>query len=147
MRTSTILLAAGLAITGVASAVTLRSPAAPAASGEERHAGPDSARVEAFFAALHAADPMLCDMVTDQLGNFWNSMGDDRVGALADAATRRWEPVRDSLFSPVSDASARRRVARALGDDDPCVRRAASRSHGWPRSCRAPTIPPRPTPR
>jgi len=133
MKTSTVLLAAGLALIGVASAVSLGNGSARLAlggsEGESRHAGPDSARVEAFFGALHAADPMLCDMVADQLGNFWNSEGDERVGTLADA-TRSWEPARDSLASPVNDASARRRVMLALSDENACVRRAAAKMLG-----------------
>jgi HEAT repeat protein len=131
MRASSVVLIAGLALTGVASAVTLstRSSLIAAAAHEGRHAGPDSARVEAFFGALHAADPMVCDMVVDQLGNFWNSAGDDGVGTFADG-TRGWEPTRDSLASPVGDVAARRRVTAALGEQNACVRRAAAKMLG-----------------
>lgn len=132
MKTSSVLLAASLTLTGVASAVALASNGPVLAGGmfhERRHAGPDSARVEAFLGALHATDPMICEMVTDQLGNFWSSSGDDGVG-LIDGVSRSWEESRDSLASPVTDAAAQRRVIKALGDDDTCVRRAAAKMAG-----------------
>lgn len=129
MKISSMLLAAALTLTGVASAVAIARQTA-VISGEishgDRHPGPDSARVEAFLGALSATEPMICEMVTDQLGNFWSSWGDEGVGQLADAS-RNWEPVRDSLASAVTDPGARRRLVRALGDDDVCVRRAAAK--------------------
>ncbi|NOT09336.1 MAG: HEAT repeat domain-containing protein, partial [Gemmatimonadales bacterium] len=135
MRASTVVLAAALTITGAAGAVGLARGSGDAviagsfSHDDERRAGPDSARVEAFFRSLHAADPMLCEMVADQLGNFWSSMGDDMIGSLADGA-RRWEPVRDSLAGRVTDAAARRRLLTALGDDDVCIRRTAAKMLG-----------------
>src|ERR1043165_2219505 len=97
--------------------------------GERRHAGPDSARVEAFLGSLRAADPMICEMVADQVRNFWNSDGDFGVGLLSDAS-RSWEAARDSLYGPVTDPAALRRIARALDDPNACVRRAAAKLLG-----------------
>ena len=133
MRSTTALVVAALTVTGGASALALAGGGGISFGSDwdhgSHHAGPDSARVEAFLGALHATAPMVCEMVTDQLGNFWSSEGDDGLGSLADAS-RNWEPARDSLSSPVNDAAARRRLARALGDEDPCVRRAAAKMLG-----------------
>ena len=132
MRSTTALVVAALTVTGGASALALAGGGISFGSDSghgPHHAGPDSARVEAFLGALHSTAPMVCEMVTDQLGNFWSSEGDDGIGSLADAS-RNWEPARDSLSSPVNDAAARRRLARALGDEDPCVRRAAAKMVG-----------------
>ncbi|HEU5219874.1 MAG TPA: HEAT repeat domain-containing protein [Gemmatimonadales bacterium] len=132
MKTSTVLLAASLTLTGVASAVAIvqSGPVLAGSMGHgSRHAGPDSARVEAFFGALRATDPMICEMITDQVGNFWNSEGDEGVGSL-DGGARRWEPVRDSLAGGVTDPAAQRRVLRSLNDDDVCIRRLAAKMMG-----------------
>ena len=51
---------------------------------------PDSARVDLYVTALRNADPMLCEMMADQLGNFWTSYGAYGVGLLADASRRPW---------------------------------------------------------
>jgi len=95
----------------------------------DRSPGPDSARVEAYLGALKATDRMLCEMVVDQVGNFWNSSGDFRVGLLADGS-RTWEPARDSLYGRVTDPAAVRRLTRGLDDPNPCLRRAAAKLIG-----------------
>ena len=95
----------------------------------DRNPGPDSARVEAYLGALRAADPMLCEMVVDQVGNFWNSSGEFRVGLLADGS-RSWEPARDSLYGTVTDPAAIRRLTRGLDDPEACTRRAAAKLLG-----------------
>ena len=100
MKIPTLLLAGTLVSTGAISAVALaRGRATAAASFTDegpRHPGPDSARVELFLGGLRAADPILCQMVADQLGNFWSSYGAHQVGLLADDS-RSWESARDSL--------------------------------------------------
>jgi HEAT repeat protein len=135
MKPSTVLLAATLALTGAASALALAgSQGTPALAGsspgdEPHHAGPDSTRIEAFLGALHAADPMICEMVADQLGNFWSSDGEYGIGALAETS-RNWEPARDSLASPVTDPAALRRLVRGLDDPNACARRAVAKMLG-----------------
>ncbi len=134
MKTSTALVAATLTLTGVASAVALVRNQPVIAGGMfhehgNRHPGPDSARVEAFLGALHATDPMICEMITDQLGNFWNSSGDEGVGLL-EGSNRSWEESRDSLASDVTDPAAQRRIMKALDDNDACVRRTAAKMAG-----------------
>ncbi len=138
MKASSILLTGALALTGAASAVALARGAVQGndaviwTGDDDDHAGPDSARVEMFLGALHAADPMLCEMVADQLGNFWSSEGDYGIGGLADAA-RGWRQTRDSLASRVTDAAALRRLARGLDDPNPCARRVAAKMLGRSR--------------
>jgi len=134
MKTSTALAAATLTLTGVASALALVQNQPVIAGGMlhehgRRHPGPDSARVEAFLGALHATDPMICEMITDQLGNFWSSSGDEGVGLL-EGSNRSWEESRDSLASGVTDPAAQRRVLKAMDDTDACVRRAAAKMAG-----------------
>src|SRR5262245_64153596 len=127
MKALTILLVTATA--GMASWTVARSSPVTPSGQEEEPGGPDSARVVAFFATLRTTDPMLCDMVTDQLGNFWTSGGREGVGQLSDGR-RTWEPIRDSLFSPVSAPAARRMIAGTLGDPSACVRRAAAKMLG-----------------
>ena len=133
MKTSSLLVLAALTLAGAASAVSVTRQniviAGSVDDDESGHAGPDSARVVAYFNALGSADPMLCAMVTDQLGNFWSSEGDDGIGSLADAS-RRWEPARDSLASRITDPAAKRVAFRALAVDDACVRRSAAKMLG-----------------
>ncbi len=133
MKRFTLVALGALTLAGVASAVTAtrqNTVIDGSISGDDdHHAGPDSARVVAWFGALHAADPMVCEMVADQLGNFWSSNGSEGIGALADAS-RRWESSRDSLASPVTDRAARRVAFRALAEDVACVRRSAAKMLG-----------------
>ncbi len=98
-------------------------------SDRDRSAGPDSARVEALLGALHAADPMVCEMVVDQVGNFWNSSGAFRLGLLGDGS-RSWESARDSLYGRVTNPAAIRRLARGLDDPNPCTRRVSAKLLG-----------------
>src|SRR5512145_2372042 len=119
---TTAILAVALALGGAASGLALRQGGVVIIGGgtsDDRRAGPDSARVEAFLTALRSADPMVCEMVSDQVGNFWSSHGDYGVGLLA-GSSRSWESARDSLYGPATGA-ALRRLGRALDDESPCV--------------------------
>ncbi len=98
-------------------------------AGQTGHPGPDSARVETYLNALRSTDPMLCEMIVDQVGNFWNTSGEYRLGLLADAS-RNWERARDSLYGRTTQPAALRRLARGLDDPNPCVRRGAARLLG-----------------
>ena len=108
-----LLLAAG-GVAGAGAGALVRDRAARAGRIQEpaRKDGPDSARVEAFLGALRQADPMICEMLADQVSNFWNHSGDFGIGLLSDG-DRRWEQARDSLYRPPTDPAALRRIARA----------------------------------
>jgi HEAT repeat protein len=98
-------------------------------SSHGRSPGPDSARVESYLAAVRGMEPMYCEMLVDQVGNFWNSSGDFRIGLLAES-NRSWEVARDSLYGATTDPAALRREVRGLDDANPCVRRAAAKLLG-----------------
>ena len=42
-------------------------------SWDHGRAGADSARVASFLTALGRTDPVVCEMISDQIGNFWMS--------------------------------------------------------------------------
>src|ERR1051326_7000875 len=125
-----LLLAAG-GVAGAGAGALVRDRAARAGRIQEpaRKDGPDSARVKAFLGALRQADPMICEMLADQVSNFWNPSGFFAMGFPPDG-DRRWERARDSLSRPPPDPAALRRIARALDEPNPCVRRAAAKLLG-----------------
>jgi HEAT repeat protein len=91
--------------------------------------GPDSARVTRFLTALAAADPLICEMVSDQLGNFWFSDHELAIGRTAD--TRHGlRAAKDSLSRRVHDPAAIRVLSARLDADDPCVRNTAAKMLG-----------------
>ena len=55
----------------------------PAMRGGDRP-GPDSAQVSAFLTAMGRADPIVCEMAVDQLGNSWGRWGGGAPGGLRD---------------------------------------------------------------
>ncbi|HZI21843.1 MAG TPA: HEAT repeat domain-containing protein [Gemmatimonadales bacterium] len=91
--------------------------------------GADSARVAALLAALAHTDPVICDLIGDQLGNFW--MGDDpgRLGRFSDAPAGL-QGAKDSLAATITDPRALALLVATLGTDDPCVRRVAAKLLG-----------------
>jgi len=97
--------------------------------GGPGRAGADSARVATFLAALAHTDPVICDLIGDQLGNFW--MGDDpaRLGRFSDAPTGI-QGAKDSLAGTITDPPALALLVATLGTDNPCVRRAAAKLLG-----------------
>src|SRR5207248_2083389 len=111
--------------------LVLWATAAGAGGGgpEWERPGADSARVAALLAALAHTDPVICDLIGDQLGNFW--MGDDpaRLGRFSDAPTRI-QGAKDSLAGSVTDPRALTLLAATLGTDNPCVRRVAAKLLG-----------------
>ena len=48
-----------------------RIESAPVVASSHGHAGADSARVARLLNALAQTDPLICDLIGDQLGNFW----------------------------------------------------------------------------
>jgi len=91
--------------------------------------GPDSARVAMLLDAMSRTDPAVCEMLSDQIGNFWNSSGDWGIGRLSDARPAV-QSVKDSIAGPVSDPAAIRQLTGRLSSDDPCVRRTAAKMLG-----------------
>jgi HEAT repeat protein len=112
----------------------VRSNAAQATVGsfshDERHrAGPDSGRVALLFAALEKTDPIVCDLITDQLGNFWWGDGHAGLGRYADRPATL-DAAKDSVGSPVSDPRAILRLVGELSNPNYCARRLAGKMLG-----------------
>lgn len=91
--------------------------------------GPDSARVAMMLDAMQRTDPVACEMLSDQIGNFWWGSGDWDIGRLHDArgAVRA---AKDSVSGRVRDTGAIRHLVARLASDDPCVRRTAAKMLG-----------------
>ncbi len=122
----TLLVASG----ATAATLAARRTAAPVQSFDgPRRAGADSARVVAFLDAIGAADPLVCEMVSDQVGNFWWSDDDLRVGRVSDARTGL-RAAKDSISSGITDPAAIRMLAARLDGNDPCVRLTAAKMLG-----------------
>ena len=91
--------------------------------------GPDSARVAKLLDAMAATDRLACELVADQMGNFWWDGDDDGLGAFSDARA----PLRvakDSLRGHVRESRAITLLVTRLSADDPCVRRIAAKLLG-----------------
>jgi HEAT repeat protein len=101
----------------------------PIAQQVVERGGPDSARVVRLLNALAAADPLVCELVVDPIGNFWWSGGPYGTGQLADSREAVRE-AKDSLNHRVSDPAAIRVLTARLSTDDPCVRQIASKMLG-----------------
>ncbi|MFN2571098.1 MAG: HEAT repeat domain-containing protein [Gemmatimonadales bacterium] len=89
--------------------------------------GADSARVARLLTALGRTDPVICDLIGDQIGNFW--MGNDAsVGRLEDAPDV--QGAKDSLHAAVTDPRAIALLQASLSADNVCVRRVAAKLLG-----------------
>ena len=99
MRAIPLLLASAVLGAGAIGAVVKMSPASAGWAShpdwERRHAGPDSGRVAILIDALGKTDPIVCELIADQIGNFW--WGGERagVGRLA-GATATLQAAKDS---------------------------------------------------
>jgi hypothetical protein len=91
--------------------------------------GPDSAQVGAFLTAMGQAEPTVCEMAVDQLGNSWGRWGGGAPGGLRDR-TDADRAARDRFGGSVADSRAVPLLGATLGDQNPCVRRAAARLLG-----------------
>src|SRR5262249_54295203 len=117
----------GLALAGVGAKATV-SLARPGGKG------PDSAQVARFLNALGAADPVICEMAVDNIGNGWGWHGRRTpVGVLHDRSEAD-RAARDAFSNDVEDPRAVPLLVERLGDPNPCVRRAAARMLGSDRS-------------
>jgi len=97
-------------------------------SGGPGRAGADSARVGALLTALGHTDPVICDLIGDQLGNFWIGGEPGRIGRFADAPDVQGP--KDSLAGTISDPHAVSLLVANLGADNACVRRVAAKLLG-----------------
>lgn len=122
-------LALGLASGATTTGVAMRGAFREMPQQETRRAGPDSARVAALLNSLSRSDPVACEMIADQVGNFWWTDGGVGVGLFGDVRTAARQG-KDSLAAPVSDARALRLLSVTLAHDDPCVRLVAAKLLG-----------------
>lgn len=122
------LVALAFATTGTAATLASRTESAEQPQERER-GGPDSARVVRFLDAIAAADPVVCEYVSDPIGNFWFNDREYGVGQLADRRASAREQ-KDSLSRRVTDPAAIRVLSARLGTDDPCMRNIAAKMLG-----------------
>jgi HEAT repeat protein len=90
--------------------------------------GADSARVAALLNALARTDPVVCDLIGDQLGNFWWGGQAGGLGRFADAPNV--QGAKDSLAGTISDPRALSLLVAIIGTENPCVRRVAAKLLG-----------------
>src|SRR6266568_8960601 len=98
------------------------------AAGGPGRSGADSARVATLLSALAHTDPVICDLIGDQLGNFWMGGESGRLGRFADAPNV--QGAKDSLAGTITDPRAVALLVAMLGSDNPCVRRVAAKLLG-----------------
>ena len=96
---------------------------------EKGRAGPDSGRVAILIDALGRTDPVVCELIADQLGNFWTSGGRYGVGRLV-AAPTTVQAAKDSIGGTITDARAINRLVAELDGPNACTRRVASKLLG-----------------
>jgi HEAT repeat protein len=117
-----------------ATMLTIAGPTAGQASitigdWERGRPGPDSARVALMLDAMQRTDPVACELLSDQIGNFWWGSGEWGIGRLRDARADV-RAAKDSVSGRVRDAAAIRHLTTRLESDDPCVRRTAAKMLG-----------------
>ena len=126
------ILALSLAAAGGATALRLTAHAGRGSvhmsGGGPGRAGADSARVAALLGALGKTDPVICDLIGDQLGNFW--MGGERGGLGRFDDAPNVQGAKDSLAGTITDPKAIALLTATLGTDNQCVRRVAGKLLG-----------------
>ena len=100
-----------------------------AESGGDEMAGPDSARVASLLTGLGSGDPLVCDMLADQIGNFWTDAGRYGIGRLSDSPANVIA-AKDSLHGRVKSAGAINLLIGTLRSTNPCTRRVAAKLLG-----------------
>src|SRR5215203_773909 len=121
--------ALGASAIGAAIGFDMESPATPAQEDWDRRPGPDSGRVAMMLDALGRTDPVVCELIADQIGNFWNGGERAGVGRLA-AAPRALLAAKDSIGGHVTDVRAIDRLVSELSTSNSCVRRVAGKMLG-----------------
>lgn len=135
MKPLVVLLAAA-GVGTAAAATTLITIAGPNAAQNitigdwnDQRPGPDSSRVAQLLATMGATDPVACEMLSDQIGNFWWGGDEWGIGRFSDARTDV-RAAKDSVSGQVRDPGAIRHLIGALSAEDPCVRRTAAKMLG-----------------
>ena len=105
------------------------APTAELARGRGGRPGADSTRVAALLTALGHTDPVICDLIGDQLGNFWMGHNAAGLGRFSDAPAGI-QGAKDSLAGTITDAHAITLLIATLGAQNPCVRRVAAKLLG-----------------
>src|SRR5688500_9084803 len=132
MRTLPVLLVSAALGAGAVGAAVTRGPASPPTASQQdwdHRAGPDSGRVAILLDALGRTDPVVCDLIADQLGNFWWSGGREGVGRLTGTSTTVLA-AKDSIGGKITDERAIRRLIAELDGSNACTRRVASKLLG-----------------
>src|SRR5207248_4724108 len=94
-----------------------------------RRAGADPARAAALPTALDRTDPVICDLIGDQLGNFWIGGNAGGLGRFSDAPAGL-QGAKDSLAGRITDPRALQLLIATLGSNNACVRRVAAKLLG-----------------
>ena len=122
--------AIAVATWGVTSARSLSNPVVSNFERDDsQRPGPDSARIAGLLDALGKTDRVVCEMVADQIGNFWMDDDGSGLGRFSDVATAA-RSAKDSLAGRVTNAGAINFLASRMNADDPCVRRLAAKMLG-----------------
>jgi HEAT repeat protein len=134
MRAIVVLLGATAVGAGAIGAAVKLAPTAPMTFSdhhdwERSRPGPDSGRVAILIDALGRTDPVVCELLADQLGNFWWGGGRDGVGRLA-AASPTVQVAKDSIGGTINDERAITRLVAELDGPNACTRRVASKLLG-----------------
>src|SRR6266480_3881576 len=133
MRTIAVLLVSGALGAGAIGAAVKLAPPPVAMSAdhdwEKSRPGPDSGRVAILIDALGRTDPVVCELIADQLGNFWWGGGEYGVGRLA-ATSTTVQVAKDSIGGTITDARAINRLIAELDGANACTRRVASKLLG-----------------
>jgi HEAT repeat protein len=133
MRVIPVLFASAALGAGAVGAAVKLSPDAMTVTSEQawkhERPGPDSARVAMLLDALGRTDPLVCDLLGDQIGNFWSSGERGGVGRLA-ASPPTLRAAKDSIGGTITDARAIKRLVAELDAPNACTRRVASKLLG-----------------
>jgi len=128
MRALTMtVVSAALGAGAIGAAVTLKPAVTSTESAvdHDRRPGPDSGRVAILLDALGKTDPVVCELLGDQIGNFWNSGERGGVGRLA-ATPASLQAAKDSIGGRITDPRAIDRLVSELSAPNPCVRHSSS---------------------
>ena len=131
MRVIPLALASVIAGGSAMAVVTLHTVATPLQYGHHRsdRAGPDSGRIAILFSSLGRSDAVVCELISDQIGNFWSSGERAGVGRFQDHG-RAMQAAKDSVSGEVTDPGAIKLLSATLSADDACIRRVAAKMLG-----------------
>ena len=132
MRAMVVAAIAGALGAGAIGAAVKMTPAPAMMSAdhdwEKSRPGPDSGRVAILIDALGRTDPIVCELIGDQLGNFWwgNSSGIGRLAATPASVI----VAKDSISGTITDPRAINRLVAELDGPNACTRRVAGKLLG-----------------